>query len=257
MLRDINLEKETARIVDFIRDYFHKAGFSKTVIGLSGGLDSSVSCALAALALEPQNILALTMPHSSSSDASLADAEELAAQLGIRHRIIALDGVTDPYFAAHAPHANQLRRGNWMARIRMCMLYDHAAAENRLVMGTGNRSELLIGYFTQFGDSACALEPIGHLYKTEVFELAKYLALPRSILEKKPTADLWPGQTDEEEIGLGYEILDRILHDITQRNITQYNSALPYSKNDFELTQRLYLRSAFKRLSPPMLDAPC
>jgi NAD+ synthase len=139
-----------------------------------------------------------------------------------------------------------------MARERMCVLYDYSAKYNALVAGTGNRSELLIGYCTQYGDSACAFEPIGHLYKTEVKEIARILGVPEAIIEKHPTADLWEGQTDEDEMGITYVRLDAILHQLYDRNRTPEEIlALGFSSEEIGLVQRMYTRSSFKREMPP------
>ena len=257
IMRYIAIGKETNRIVDFIRQYYNGAGFGKAVIGLSGGLDSSVSAALAALALGPNNVLGITMPYFQSSPQSLADAEELVAAFRIKHKVIHIDAFTQPYFDAHAPDANALRIGNWLARMRMCVLFDQAAACQALVLGTGNRSELLIGYFTQFGDAACAIEPIGHLYKTEVQRLAEHLGVPQSIIDKVPSADLWEGQTDEDEIGLGYPIIDRVLYDICEGGVDSYQEGLPYTREEYESVKRMLNSSAFKRSLPPMLEPTC
>lgn len=257
MLRNIDFEKEIRRITEFIRSYYHTAGFTKAVIGLSGGLDSSVSAALAACALGAQNVIGFAMPHSSSSHESLQHATDLAQDLGIQLRVIPISPWVDPYFNAYAPDSSRLRMGNWMARARMCVLFDQAVANQALVMGTGNRSELLIGYFTQNGDNACAIEPLGHLYKTEVKMIAQMLSLPSQIIDKAPSADLWQGQTDKDEIGVDYDVMDQILCDITEKSQLDYDPALPYSEQDYLLVKKLYTGSAFKRISPPMPEPPC
>ena len=256
-MRSINLEKEIAHIVEFIRDYFQKAGFTKAILGLSGGLDSAVSAALAAKALGGEKVTGFIMPYFEHSKLAVAHATELALNIGIKHETIWINGWVDPYFEAHARDASALRKGNWMARARMCVLYDKSVEQKALVVGTGNRSELLVGYFTQWGDSACAFEPIGHLYKTEVRAIAKLLNLPKSIIEKAPTADLWANQTDEEELGIDYPVLDKILYDISEQGVKQWSTSLPYSQAEFELVDCLVKRSKFKLSMPPMPELSC
>ncbi len=256
-MRSINLEKEIAHIVDYIKTYFEKAGFTKAILGLSGGLDSAVSAALAAKALGGEKVKGFIMPYFEHSKLAVAHATELAQNIGIKYETIWINGWVDPYFEAHAKDANALRKGNWMARARMCVLYDKSVEQKALVVGTGNRSELLVGYFTQWGDSACAFEPIGHLYKTEVRAIAKLLNLPKSIIEKAPTADLWENQTDEEELGIDYPVLDKILYDISEQGVKQWSTSLPYSQAEFELVDCLVKRSKFKLSMPPMPELSC
>ena len=256
-MRNIDIDREIERISAFIKGYFSEAGFSKAVIGLSGGIDSAVSAALTAKALGPENVWGFMLPYKASDPNSLAHALELVTAIGIPHRVIPISTWTDSYFDDYEPGADQLRRGNWMARARMCVLFDQSAALRALVIGTSNRSELLVGYFTQYGDSACALEPIGHLYKTEVKAMAARLRIPTSIIAKAPSADLWSGQTDEAEMGISYKNLDEALFDLTERNIQTWSPALPYSQADFDRASQLMRRSAFKRINPPIPEPPC
>jgi NAD+ synthase len=157
--------------------------------------------------------------------------------------------MTDSYFDTYAPDAVALRRGNWMARIRMNVLYDLAAKHNALVLGTGNRTELMVGYCTQYGDSACAFEPIGHLYKTEVWAMSTALGLPDKVINKTPTADLWEGQSDEAELGISYPELDAILMAISANQPLQSFSTQHVTK-----VNKLIRNSAFKRIMPPILE---
>jgi len=194
----------------FLREELHKAGFKKGVIGLSGGVDSSLAAFLAVKALGKENVIGISMPYKSSSQSSRDDAELVAKTLGIEFHEIDISPQIDAYYSLF-PDADPIRRGNKMARERMSILYDFAHANNALVIGTSNKSELLIGYSTRWGDSAHDVNPLGDLYKTQVWEMASFVGVPERIVKKKPSADLWPGQTDEGEIGLDYHTLDKIL----------------------------------------------
>jgi NAD+ synthase len=196
------------------------------------------------------------LPYKNSHPDSQADAEAFARQLGIGWQVVDITPMTDAYFDTYQPDANSLRRGNWMARTRMCVLYDHSAKLKALVMGTSNRTELLVGYFTQYGDSACALEPIGHLYKSEVWALATRLDIPDRIIRKTPTADLWHGQTDEDELGMSYRQLDDILYALTELDLdVQSSEGLLYPKEAYLKVERMVDRSSFKRNPPPIPES--
>lgn len=204
----------TARVLEsFIRDELGKAGFSKVVVGLSGGIDSAVSCFLAQRALGPAGVHAILMPYRTSSRESLTDAQSVVAQLKISSEIIEITPLVDGYFATQS-EASALRRGNAMARARMIVLFDKSMEKQALVLGTSNKTELLLGYGTLYGDMASAINPIGDLYKTDIFQLAAYLQVPESILKKKPTADLWAGQSDEDELGFTYVAVDELLYEL-------------------------------------------
>lgn len=200
-----------ALLTRFIRAELTRAGFPRAVLGLSGGIDSTVVAYLAAHALGPDNVLAIAMPYKTSNDASLVDARAVADQLGIRLVEIPITGQIDAYFARF-PDASRLRLANKCARERMTVLYDQSAAFGGLVLGTSNKTELLLGYGTQFGDMASAVNPIGDLYKTQLYPLARHLGAPAAILEKTPTGDLWVGQTDEGELGFTYAAVDALLY---------------------------------------------
>ena len=159
------------------------------------------------------------MPYKAISSSSLDDGKLIADKLGVKYYIREIFLMVDSYFDKYEKDANALRRGNRMARERMCILYDLSAKENALVIGTGNKTELYFGYVTQFGDAACAIEPLGHLYKTEVLQLAKFLKIPSKIISKTPSADLWQGQTDEDELGIIYKIADEILYYILDEKL--------------------------------------
>lgn len=211
-------------LVGFIRDAVHKAGFQRGVIGLSGGLDSTLSAFLAARALGPENVLAVRMPYATSTPDSLADAQAVIDALGLPALTIPITPMVEPYFAAQ-PEMSATRRGNIMARMRMIVLYDQSAAFGGLVIGTSNKTEALLGYTTIYGDSAAAFQPLGDLYKTQVRQLAAALGVPPAILVKPPSADLWAGQTDEGEIGYTYAELDKLLYLLVDARYTPEEAA--------------------------------
>ncbi|NQV19452.1 MAG: NAD+ synthase [Armatimonadetes bacterium] len=253
-MRNIYLKKEIQRIIEFIRIELSKTGFSKLIIGLSGGIDSAVTIALSIEAIGKENVMAVMMPYKSSHPDSLKHAEEFAKILGIQYEIIDISPIVDAYFDNYALNADILRKGNLMARERMCILYDLSANFQALVAGTGNRSELMVGYCTQYGDNACAFEPIGHLYKTEVREMARILKIPGYIIDKQPSADLWQEQTDEDELGITYDELDEILYnlfDLCKTKKEMINKG--FSKENIEKVLDLNKKSEFKRSTPPML----
>ena len=207
---DINTELATRILTGFIRDSITKAGMTRAVIGLSGGIDSAVSAYLSAKALGAENVLALRMPYKTSSASSLSDAEAVIEDLGLPHLTLPITDMADPLIQRF-PQMSKLRQGNIMARMRMIALYDQSMAWNGLVMGTSNKTEFLLGYSTIYGDSGVALHPIADLYKAQVRQLAGWLDVPRSIIDKPPSADLWVGQTDEDELGFSYDEADQVL----------------------------------------------
>jgi len=198
-------------LVRFVKTEISRAGFSRAVVNLSGGLDSAVSIVLAAEALGAQNVLAVRLPYKTSGPDSLEHAQMLIDQLGAPSVTIPITEMVDALIA-HEPEMSQIRKGNIMARARMIVAYDQSEAFKGLVVGTGNKTEILLGYTTLYGDSACAINPIGDLYKTQVRQLARALDIPAVIIEKAPTADLWQGQTDEGELGFTYEEVDKLLY---------------------------------------------
>ena len=195
----------------FIADEVRKVGLERVVVGLSGGVDSALSACLAAAALGPKNVLAVKMPYRTSSAESVAHADLVVAATGIAARTVDISVQIDAYFAGD-PNADQMRRGNKMARERMTVLYDQSARWNALVLGTSNKTELLLGYGTLFGDMASALNPLGDLYKTQVWALAEFVGVPEPLVRKPPSADLWAGQTDEQELGFAYCEVDELLY---------------------------------------------
>lgn len=210
----INPQNTTAEIVKFIRNTVKKNGFAKVVVGLSGGIDSAVATALAVKAIGAKNVLAGLFPYGELNKEGLEDAKLMVDKLVIPSsniHLINIKPLVDPIIALD-PSITDLRRGNIMARTRMIVLYDLAKKLNCLVLGTENKTEHLLGYFTRFGDEASDLEPIRHLYKIQVKQLAAYLNIPKKIIQKAPTAGLWIGQTDEGEFGFSYRQADQILH---------------------------------------------
>ena len=203
-------EKLEKFLIHFLQDEVRKAGFSKAILGISGGVDSAVVAVLAKKAFG-DNFLGLILPSSTSSAGRFADASSLCEKFDIQTEKISIGSLVDTYFY-DKKDASKLRIGNFAARMRMSVLYDISARENALVLGTGNKSEILLGYGTIFGDLACAINPIGELYKCEIFEFADYLGVPNSILTKAPSADLWEGQSDEEEFGFSYAQIDKLLY---------------------------------------------
>jgi NAD+ synthase len=197
----------TDYLVRFLTDEVMKTGLKKVVVGLSGGIDSAVVAVLAHKAFG-DDLLCVKMPSQYSSKSSLDDADELCTAFGIR----AVTKSIEPLLKAFENDSmDNLRKGNFSARMRMATLYDVSAEQSALVIGTSNKSELMLGYGTLFGDLASAINPIGDLYKSEVFELARYLGVPKSIIDKPPSADLWAGQSDEEDLGFSYAELDQAL----------------------------------------------
>lgn len=203
-------------LVRFIRNEILRTGFSKAVLGLSGGIDSSVVAFLAVKALGAENVLALTLPYKTSSDATTRDSQLVIDALGVATRNVPITDQIDAYFKRF-PDASRLRVANKCARERMTILYDQSASFGGLVLGTSNKSELLLGYGTQFGDLASAINPIGDLYKTQLRQLGGPLGVPASILAKAPSGDLWVGQTDEVELGFAYADVDRLLYLLVDR----------------------------------------
>ena len=209
---NLQLDCETARkvLTGFIDNEVRKAGFHRVVVGLSGGVDSSLSAYLAAEALGPQNVWGILMPYRTSSPESAAHAAMVVQTLGINSLTVEITAMVNAYFGMF-PDADQVRRGNKMARERMTILFDHSARLGALVLGTSNKTELLLGYGTLHGDMASAVNPLGDLYKTQVRQLSRHLGVPAVIVEKQPSADLWEGQTDEAELGFTYEEVDKVL----------------------------------------------
>ncbi len=260
---ELAIDTHVARrsIGEFIRGQLRQAGFERTVLGLSGGIDSALVAYLVAEAIGPERLLCVLMPYRTSSPASRADAEAVVGHLDCASALVDISPMVDGYFGrdddgalgSSGAEADALRRGNFMARMRMAVLYDHSANWGGLVVGTGNKTEALIGYTTLFGDSACAFNPIGDLYKSQVRQLAEVIGVPDTIVRKAPSADLWPGQTDESEGGFSYPLLDRILYwMIDRRRSHQELVAMGFDPAVVARVDRMVASSEFKRQVPPI-----
>lgn len=251
-MRTLDLGAQIDHVAEFIRQQLADARLTDIVVGLSGGVDSAVAAALSVHAVGRDRVHGVMMPYKSSVPESYNDALSVAEYLGIQHQKVEITPMVDAYFNTYAPDASPLRRGNRMARERMCILYDLSAKYNALVTGTGNKSELWVGYVTQHGDGACAFEPIGQLYKTEIWEIARILGLPKAVIEKKPTADLWQGQTDEAEMGIAYLRLDELLWRIIDLHMDPAEMlAEGFTGAEIDQVLAMIARSAFKRCTPP------
>jgi len=247
---DLNLKEVHNELVEFLRESFKKAGFSKAVLGLSGGIDSALVAYLLRDALGKENVFAIMMPYKSSNPDSLNHAKLVVEDLGINSKTIEITDMIDAYFK-NEKEATSLRMGNKMARERMSILFDYSSKENALVIGTSNKTEIYLGYSTQFGDSACALNPIGDLYKTNIWDLSRYLKIPNELIEKKPSADLWEGQTDEQEMGLTYKEADQVLYRMLEENKkVEEVLAEGFNKDLVDNILRRMNRSEYKRRMP-------
>jgi NAD+ synthase len=251
---DLSINPELVRniLIGFIHDEITRTGYSRAVINLSGGLDSAVSCVIAAQALGSENILALRLPYKTSSADSLEHAQLLIDQLKIQSLTIPITKLADPLFEQF-PDISNIRKGNIMARLRMIVAYDQSEAFHGLVVGTGNKTEILLGYTTLFGDSACALNPIGDLYKSQVRQLAVELNVPKVIIDKQPSADLWQGQTDEGELGFTYARVDQLLYLLVDHRYTLSECIDAGFDGEFVHTVvKRIQRFQFKRILPPI-----
>ena len=253
---DINLSIDTGLIRKILTGFIHseitRVGYSRAVLNLSGGIDSAVSFALAVEALGPQNVLAIRLPYKTSSADSLEHAQLLIDQFGSQSVTIPITEMVDPLIAGE-PDMSEVRKGNIMARLRMIAAYDQSESFKGLVVGTGNKTEILLGYTTLYGDSACALNPIGDLYKTQVRQLARALNIPEVIVAKPPSADLWTGQTDEGELGFTYEEVDKLLYLLVdQRYRPEECVEAGFDKKFVRKVVERIRRNQFKRILPPI-----
>jgi len=215
-----NTELLRRLLVNFVRDEVLKVGLKKVVLGLSGGIDSALVAFIAAEALGPEYVHAICMPYKSSNPESESHARLVAAACGVNFEVIPITPMVDAYFDIF-PDADNMRRGNKMARERMTILFDHSALLRALVLGTSNKTELLLGYGTLYGDMASALNPIGDLYKSQVWQLSETMKVPRVVIDKQPSADLWAGQTDEEELGFSYRQVDELLYRMVDQRLNR------------------------------------
>jgi len=238
-------------IVTYIREYTHSAGFKKGIIGLSGGVDSSLSYFLTCEALGVKNTIGVLMPYRSSNEDSIKHAEKIIQMKNGIKRYYNITDIVDS-FRSLLGNTSEIMLGNIMSRTRMIILYNVASEIGGLVVGTGNKTEILLGYFSVYGDGGCSMEPLGDLYKTEVWKLAEYLGIPKEIISKKPSADLWKGQTDESELGISYQLADSILYLLIEKNFTLEEIAdKGYKNKDVKKIIELVKRSRFKRHTPP------
>ncbi len=266
---ELAIDTDVARraIAEFIRGQLRQAGFDRAVLGLSGGIDSGLVAYLVAEAIGAEKLLCVLMPYATSSPASRADAEEIVRRLRCASELIEITQMVDGYFGrVNAPDgvrpsalgadgvgASDMRRGNFMARMRMAVLYDRSVTWGGLVVGTGNKTESLIGYTTIYGDAACAFNPIGDLYKSQVRQVAAAIGVPERIIRKAPSADLWPGQTDETESGFTYPELDRLLYWLIDKRRTRDELVRKgFAPEMIDRVERMVATSEFKRQVPPV-----
>ncbi len=251
MKSQIDLDRAITTIKRFLTGKMLQSGMQGYVLGLSGGIDSAVSAALAVAAVGPEKVLAVIMPYKTSSEASVKDARTLIDQLGIKHREVDISPMIDAYYEK-ITEDNRLRAGNKMARERMAVLFDIAHESGRLVLGTGNRTEIALGYTTWYGDSACSVNPNGQLYKTEIRSVAAHLGVPQEIIKKPPSADLWVDQTDESEIGVTYDQIDSILERVIDDGVHSMKQLTEdgFNPTDVSRVVSLVNRNSFKRKMP-------
>ena len=249
---ELLLNTETTRrvLVSFLRREVQRCGFQKAVLNLSGGLDSALTCFLIAEALGGENVLTLLLPYRTSAPDSLEHAQQVVAATGVSSKIIDITPMVDPYLNQF-PDMSGVRRGNVMARMRMILLYDHTVLWNGLAIGTSNKTELLLGYGTLFGDMASAINPLGDLYKTQVRQLARAVGVPEAIVQKAPSADLWAGQTDEGELGFTYAEVDKLLYMLVDERYTRDEAiAAGFGDKFVDTVLRRIRLSQFKRVPP-------
>ena len=246
----LNISIVRELLVRFVKDQTTNAGFSKAVIGVSGGVDSAVSAAITSEALGKENVLGVILPYRNSNPNSIEDAASVIQKIGIRSESIDISRMVDSY-CENNNVSDPLRRGNVMARMRMIVLYDLSAREKALVIGTSNKTEILVGYGTQHGDLACAINPLGDLYKSQIWQLAEAIGVPKSVIEKAPSADLWEGQTDETEMGVTYAILDALLFEmIDERHSDDEIKKLGFEPALVKKVRGMVQKNQFKRRPP-------
>lgn len=251
----MDAEAARRRIVNFIREYVRKSGARGVVLPMSGGLDSSLTVALCAMAIGGENVIGITFRDDITPKIDIDNAKEVARMFGIKFVTCDITNLLDATLKVIpvCDPRDALSKGNLKVRLRMLVSYYYANRLNLLVVGTTNKSELLTGYFTKYGDGAVDIEPLGDIYKTQVIQLARHVGIPKPILEKPPSAGLWPGQLDEEELGISYEILDLILYGL-ERNMSadEIAKALVIEKSDVKRIQERCLKNRHKRYPPPV-----
>lgn len=247
---ELNTDVTREVLVSFLKHELGRCGFTKAVLNLSGGLDSALSCFLIAEALGGENVLTLLLPYRTSAKESTDHALEIVKLTRVNHKIIDITPMVDPYLSQF-PEMDGVRKGNVMARMRMIVLYDHSVAWNGLAIGTSNKTELLLGYGTLFGDMASAVNPLGDLYKTQVRQLARAVGVPESILHKAPSADLWAGQTDEGELGFTYAQVDQLLYFLVDERYSRDEAiSAGFDAKFVDAVLRRIRTSQFKRVPP-------
>ncbi|MCK4648455.1 NAD+ synthase [bacterium] len=248
----IDTKRVKEKIVEFIRKQVKEASFDKVVFGLSGGLDSAIIASLAKEALGVENVYGIVLPYETSNKEDVEDAKGIIETLGINLIEVDISLVVDSLLSS-LKDTDKIRKGNIMARARMITLYDQAAKYKALVLGTSNKTELLLGYFTKYGDSGVDIEPLGDLYKTQVRQLAKDLGIPERIIKKVPTAGLWPGQTDEEELGFTYEEVDKLFyHMLDEKKSDEELIKLGFKKEFIEKIRDKIKNTEHKRKLAPI-----
>jgi NAD+ synthase len=251
---DLTIYPEAVRhiLTGFIRSEICRAGFTRAVVNLSGGLDSTLSCYLAVEAMGAENVLALRLPYKSSAPESLEHAQMVIEALGVKSLTLPITDMADALIQRF-PDMSKVRQGNIMARLRMIVLYDQTEVFHGLAVGTGNKTEILLGYTTLYGDSACAINPLGDLYKTQIRQLAREIGIPAVIIDKAPTADLWLGQTDEGELGFTYDEVDQLLFLLVdQRYKPEECVQTGFSESFVRAVMDKVRRNHFKRVMPPI-----
>ena len=237
-------------LVDFIRNEVTRVNMKTGIIGLSGGIDSAISAFLTAEALGPENTYCIMMPYKTSNPDSRAHAELAIRELKCKSELVEITPMVDPLFALDKD-ITPLRKGNIMARERMVILYDFSSKYSGLVIGTSNKTETLLGYSTVFGDNASAINPIGDLYKTQIWQFAEFLGVPSEIINKAPSADLWNGQTDENELGFTYKEVDKLLFQLVdERRSVPELLELGYDQKFIDRVKSLIQKSQYKRRTP-------
>ena len=249
---ELDCEKTKEDIVKFIKSKISESKTNGIVIGLSGGIDSTLSAYLSCEAVGKENLFGITLPSATTPTEDKLHGIEIAQNLGIDYKEISVDSILNEYLSATQLSEDDLAIGNLKARIRMSIIYYFANQKNYLVCGTGNKSEILIGYFTKHGDGACDMEPIGDLYKTEVFKLSEFIGIPEEIISKPPRAGLWENQTDESEIGMSYDLLDQILYLYTEKDMKDNEIAekLDISVDNVDMIINKIIRNEHKSKVP-------
>jgi len=251
---DLTINAEVAHqiLVGFIKSEVQRVGYSRAVINLSGGLDSAISCVLAVDALGAENVFVLRLPYRTSSPDSLEHAQLIIDKFKLQNQTIDITEIVDPLIKRD-PAISNTRKGNIMARARMIALYDQTEVFKGLPIGTSNKTEILLGYSTLWGDMASAINPIGDLYKTQIRQLARAIDVPAPIIDKPPSADLWEGQTDEGELGFTYDEVDKVLYLLVDQRYSPQECVEEGFKEKFvnAVITRIR-RNQFKRMMPPI-----